>query len=117
MRLAPGGVLIVDGWVRPDQWQEGRRVDHELFEDDQGAIVRFVNRWREGTTTILELHYLGGLGDEVFSFMERHELTLFTADQYRDAFARAGLTFEVVPGPMPERDRYIGVRSGGDLGR
>jgi SAM-dependent methyltransferase len=115
--LAPGGVLLVDGWVLPDAWGLGTKVRHEFVEDDDGAIARISKSWRDGDTTVLEFHYLGGVGDDVVSFMERHELTLFSDEQYRAAFAQAGLHVDVVPSPMPDRNRYIAVREGSGLGR
>ena len=40
-----------------------------------------------------------------------HELTLFSDEAYRAAFAAASLDPEVVPSPVPDRDRYIAVAS------
>jgi hypothetical protein len=56
---------------------------------------------------MLDLHHLVGSLDRVDYIVESHELTLFTDDQYRSAFARAELVIEVVTGPHPDRDRYV----------
>lgn len=29
--VAPGGVLILDGWIRPDEWRERVRPEHDYF--------------------------------------------------------------------------------------
>ena len=36
-------------------------------------------------------------------------MTLFSDDEYRAAFERAGLTVEVLVSPHPDRDRYVGI--------
>ena len=114
--LAPGGVLVVDGWIRPDDWRDPGVVDVlGAVTDDalHGVAMLGVSR-REGRTSILEMHHLVAvLGDEppVTHEVDRHALTLFTDDEYRAAFHRAGLAVEVHPSPYPERDRYVGVAS------
>ena len=40
---------------------------------------------------------------------EVHELTLFSDEAYRAAFAAASLTPDVIASPMPDRDRYVAV--------
>lgn len=42
--------------------------------------------------------------------MDRHELTLFTEDEYLDAFRTAGLNVEVIDGPFTDRGRYAGIK-------
>jgi hypothetical protein len=56
-----------------------------------------------GRTSISTMHYLVGTPDGVESFVDKHELTLFTWDEYRDAFAAAGAT--------------VTIREGGPSGR
>jgi len=47
--------------------------------------------------------------DGIEYLVETQKMTLFSDDEYRRAFERAGLTVEVVAGPYPDRDRYIGT--------
>ena len=45
--LAPGGVLVIDGWVRPDAWYRAAR--QALAETADGvAAARVARTWREG---------------------------------------------------------------------
>jgi hypothetical protein len=62
----------------------------------------------KGTTTYLELHHLVATSDGIEYLVDHHELTLFAPEEYRAAFEAAGLTFEVIGGPLPDRDRYVG---------
>ena len=73
-----------------------------------GAARVAVSR-HNGTRTTLELHHLVGSVDGVEHLVEAHEMTLFSDDEYRDAFDRAGLTVEVTVSPHPDRDRYVGT--------
>ena len=60
-------------------------------------------------STTLELHHLVGSAEGVEYHVEEHHITLFSDDEYRDAFERAGLPLEVVVSPHPDRDRYVGT--------
>lgn len=104
------GVLIVDGWVRPEAWIDPGSVQALSCHPDGTAAARVVRSRRTGTRTTLELHFLVATPQGVDYFGEVHELTLFDDQQYRAAFERAGLTVDVVPSPHPDRDRYVGLR-------
>jgi SAM-dependent methyltransferase len=108
--LSSGGVLVLDGWVRPDRWRDPGRVD-ALSGGEPGLAVGRVSRsWRDGVRTVLEMRYVVGTIDGIETIDERHDLTLFTDEEYRGAFERAGLAAQVVPGPMgADRDRYVAV--------
>jgi hypothetical protein len=75
--------------------------------DGLGAARVAVSR-RDGVSTTLELHHLVGSINAVEHLVEAHVMTLFSDDEHRDAFARAGLSVDVTVSPHPDRDRYIG---------
>jgi trans-aconitate methyltransferase len=109
--LAPGGVLVVDGWVRPDAWWPGTNVNALAETADGVAAARVARTWREGDRTVLDMRYLIATADHGFEQeQERHELTLFSDEAYRAAFEAASLTPEVVASPMRDRDRYVAAR-------
>ena len=109
-QLGDGGVLVVDGWVRPDAWLEGNRVTVDVAADDTVQVVRMGTSRRQGQVTSLEMHHLVGSDRGVEHIVEHHRLTLFQPEEYEAALARAGLSVETLPGPMPGRDRYVGVK-------
>ena len=112
--LAPGGVLVVDGWVRPDAWWPGTHVQALAETADGVAATRVARTWREGDRSVLDMRYLIATADDGFAQeRERHELTLFTDAEYRRAFEAASLEPEVVPSPMQDRDRYVASRADG----
>lgn len=109
--LVDGGVVVVDGWVRPDAWIDGAAPTVETAQNDEVKVVRVGRSHREGATTHLELHHLVATSDGVEYLVDHHQLTLFAPEDYEVAFASAGLTCEVVAGPLPGRDRYVATRA------
>jgi SAM-dependent methyltransferase len=109
--LAPGGVLVVDGWVRPDAWRDGGVTHVEVAEGDGMKVVRVSRSQREGSATSLEMHHLIATSEGIDHVVDHHELTLFSPEQYEHAFAAAGLTVHTIDGPMPDRDRYVGLKA------
>lgn len=109
--LRPGGVLVVDGWILPEHWQDPGVVQALARDDPDGgrAVARVARSERRDRRTRLELHHLVGTPDGVEHLVEVHELTLFTGEEYVDALRAAGLGAEVVASPHPGRDRYIGT--------
>jgi len=108
--LDRGGCLIVDGWVRPDAWHGALSTHVETAVSDTVKVARCGLARRDGNKTRLEMHHLIATGDGIEHLVDQHELTLFEPSEYRDAFSRAGLAVEVHPSPMPDRDRYIGIK-------
>jgi SAM-dependent methyltransferase len=109
--LNRGGVLIVDGWIRPSSWRDPGTVQALAANGDTTAAVRVIRSRREGVRTTLELHCLiGSAVNGVEYVTEAHHLTLFTDEQYRSAFEQAAFDVEVAPSPHPDRDRYVGVK-------
>ena len=105
-----GGVLVVDGWVRPDEWREPGTTHVETVRRGDTTVVRASHSRREGRVTRLEMHHLVVTPDAIDHLVDHHALTLFTPDEYEAALHRAGLTVEVTASPMPGRDRYVGIR-------
>lgn len=107
--LSPGGIVVVDGWVRRQSWRDPGTV-HVLSGSQDGLVAARVARSaRDGNRTTLELQHLIGSVDGIDYIVETHDLTLFSDDEYRNAFERAGLAVDLVASPHPDRDRYIGI--------
>jgi SAM-dependent methyltransferase len=106
----PGGVFVMDGWVRPGAWQDEARIHLDTASDETVTVARMSRSRRLGDKTILDMHHLigslGGIEHEV----DVHQLTLFEAAQYEESMRRAGLiAIESIESPMPDRDRYVAV--------
>jgi SAM-dependent methyltransferase len=104
--LEPGGLLVVEPWLTPDAWVDGH-VSGAFVDEPKLKIARMGLPQRDGTVSVLDLEYLVATPEGVERFSERHELGLFTVDQYLKAFRAAGLEAEHDPeGPMG-RGLYI----------
>jgi SAM-dependent methyltransferase len=94
--LAPGGVVVVELWLTPDQIITGH-VGVLHASGDGVEVQRMSQIDVDGTTSTIQMHYLIGTPDGVTHEHEAHELGLFTHDQYRDAFEAAGLSVSIDP--------------------
>jgi SAM-dependent methyltransferase len=110
--LRAGGVLVVDGWVRPDAWIGGGKTEVTTAGSDAVQVVRMTRSRRRGDRTALEMHHLIATADGIEYVLDTHELTLFAPGDYEAAFTASGLTVDTVDGPMAGRDRYVGIKTG-----
>jgi SAM-dependent methyltransferase len=105
-QLEPGGVLVVEPWLSPEDWLD-RHVGAVFVDDPELKIARMNVGEREGNVSMFVFEYLVGTPDGIDRFSERHELGLFTVEQYLEAFRAAGLEADHDPeGPMG-RGLYI----------
>ena len=107
--LVPGGVLIVEPWLSPEEWKPGSL--HGLnVEEPNLRISRMNINEVDGNISIIDFHTMVGTPDGIHTFSERHELGLFTTETYLDAFQRAGLDVIYDPEGLMGRGLFIGVR-------
>jgi SAM-dependent methyltransferase len=108
--LNPGGVLIVEPWLTPEVWVADR--PHLLSVDEADLkIARMTISGREGRLAIMNFEYLIGTPAGIEAFSERHAAALFTEDEYRQAFAAAGLSVEHDPEGLIGRGLYVAQRT------
>jgi SAM-dependent methyltransferase len=89
--LAPGGILIVEPWLDVEGWMDGH-LDLMTFESDDLKVARMSSGERTGQHVTLHFHHMVMTPDGVSYFAEDHPTTLFTDEEYREAFGAAGLT-------------------------
>ena len=109
--VRPGGLVIVEPWFAPDDWEVGR-VGLETATGPDYTLARMNSSQRSGDRSVIEFHYLVGRKDGVEHFTEHLELGLFTATQYRTAFEAAGLTVDFDPVGLMGRGLYVGTLPG-----
>jgi SAM-dependent methyltransferase len=109
--VAPAGVLIIDGWLRPEAWNDDFRGEPDVAHDDETMVVRLGLSRRSGNITELDLHHLVRTDSGIEYFAEVHRLALTPTANYLAAVKDAGLTARVIPDYMPNRDRIVGIRA------
>jgi len=108
--LLPGGVLIVEPWFTPEQWKPGR-VSALFVDQPELKIARMNTSEVEGCLSFFVFHYTVGTPQGVEYFTERHELGLFTSEEYLETFRKAKLEVIHDPEGLDGRGLYIGLKS------
>ena len=108
--LKPGGVAIIEPWIRPEQWNDGR-IDARFADEPDLKVARMSVSRRDGNVSILNYNFMVAARDGVRTFAEPHRLMLFTDDEYRTAFDRTK-KFDVTYDPegLVGRGLFIGTR-------
>jgi len=108
--LEPGGVLIVEPWIAPDAWKPNR--PHVLSAStEEIALARVtLSGVRDERISTTEMHYTVATSDGVESWVELHELYLFTDEEMRAALEDAGLEVEHDPAGLIGRGLWIATR-------
>ncbi len=105
--LEPGGVLVVEPWIHPDQWRLGHRVA-EAGNGDGLAVARVSVNGREGHISTFDLHWTIASADGIDHFVEHHRMGLYSVEEYQSAFAAAGLSVEHDATGLQGRGLFIG---------
>lgn len=107
--VAPGGVLLVEPWLTPENYHGGR--PHALYIDEPAVKIARMNVSRkEGNMSILDFHYLVATEAGIEQFNEIHELGLFSMDDHLDALKDSGLKTSYDHAGLMDRGLYIGVK-------
>jgi len=118
--LTPGGVLAVEPWIFPERLNSARPVGHtsttgQLSHDavtEEGRIVSTVSRFSVTERIAhMDIHYLFGDQSGVRYFMDSLDLTLFTRQEYEEAFLEAGCDVTFHEGPPWQCGLFVGVLS------
>ncbi|MFN8609128.1 MAG: class I SAM-dependent methyltransferase [Vulcanimicrobiota bacterium] len=107
--LKPGGVLMIEPWLRREMLRPGHVVVDQA-EADGAKVVRMARLQVEGRVSICQFHYLVGTDEEIRHEFEEHRLTLFSLDQYRQSLEQAGLRYSWDEQGLTGRGLLIGVK-------
>jgi ubiquinone/menaquinone biosynthesis C-methylase UbiE len=106
--LKPGGVLAIEPWFSPEIFKPG--TVHATFVDQPELKIARMNISQQvGNYSVFDFHYLVATPEKIEHFTERHELGLFTHDQYMRAYELAGLDAFHDPEGLSGRGMYLGV--------
>jgi ubiquinone/menaquinone biosynthesis C-methylase UbiE len=108
--LFPNGVLLVEPWFTPDQWNSGK-VFTLLVDKPNLKIIRMSHSGQRGKRSILKFQYLIGTSKGITYSSELHEMGLFTHEEYLDAFRSAELKVTHDRKGLDGRGLYIGRKT------
>ena len=109
--LAPGGVLIVEPWLHPDDYHAGT-VHSEYIREPTLRIARMSVSQRRQRLSIMDMHYLVGTPLGVERLRERLVLGLFSDEEYQAAIRAVGLSVRRDPDLLPEGGGVYVARAG-----
>ncbi len=108
--VAPGGVVVLEPWIGPDDLHVGRTA-MTTYRGEDVKLCRQAVTECDGRLAVLEFHWLvAETGGEVDHFTDRHELYLHTHDEYVEAFERAGFAVRHDEEGLSGRGLYLAER-------
>ena len=106
--LSPGGLVVVEPWFDQEQyWRD--RVTLNTVDEGNRKIAWMYTSAADEAVSVLDIHFLVGTAEGVEHFTERHELGLFTLNDYEDAFHQSGLSLTHQAGGPSGRGLYLGA--------
>jgi SAM-dependent methyltransferase len=91
--LKPGGILIVEPWLSPEQyWLDRVTLNTVRHEDATIAWMYTSKRWGR-RRSVFDIHFLVGTTARVDHFVESHVMGLFTRAEYAEALRLAGFAW------------------------
>jgi SAM-dependent methyltransferase len=106
--VLPGGLVIVEPWLTPDSFIDGH-LHVDVAEGNGLKIARVGVSRRDGDVSVLEMHHMVASASGVERFFERHDVRLFTHEQYLSAFVAAGLIAVFDAEGLTGRGLYVGL--------
>jgi len=107
--LNPGGIVVVEPWFTPEQWNPGG-VFTTLSAKPDSKVFRMSYSGQKGNISILEFQYLIGTPKGIEHTSEILKLGLFTQQEYIEAFQKSGLSVTHDPQGLDGRGLYIGLK-------
>ena len=104
--VKPGGVLIVESWLTPNDWRPG--ASH-LLAGEIGAdkVCRMTISSQEGILSVMQMHYLRSTSNSIEHHSERLELGMFTREEMTQAFESANMDVRYDTEGLMGRGLYI----------
>jgi SAM-dependent methyltransferase len=108
--LKPGGLLVVEPWIAPEKYRVGAITANFVDEPELKIAWMYLSEI-DGTVSIFDIHYLIATPVGIDSFKERHEMGLFTHQEYLDSFSMVGLKVSYDAEGFFGRGMYVGRKA------
>jgi ubiquinone/menaquinone biosynthesis C-methylase UbiE len=107
--IAPGGVLVIDPWLHPEQYREGL-INYDSVDSPEIKLARMSVNRRDGFCSLIEVHHMIATSEGVTTFVEPHRMGLYTHEQYLGAISTAGLTPIYEERGITDLGLYLGLK-------
>jgi SAM-dependent methyltransferase len=108
--LEPDGVLAIEPWILPENWQAGK-VHAQLYEEPDLKIARVNTSCRKGNVSVFDLHHLVATPEGTEHIVEHHEMGLFSVTEMTEAIEACGLCVQHDEHGLTGRGLFIGRRA------
>jgi ubiquinone/menaquinone biosynthesis C-methylase UbiE len=108
--LNTGGVLLVEAWLRPEQFNPSR-IWSDFVDTPDVKVARMTTAVRRGKIVNLTMHHMVGTLKKVEEFIEVHQEAMHSVDEYMQAFKKAGLTVTHDPQGVIGRSLYVAIKT------
>jgi len=110
--VAPGGLLIIEPLFSPEAYIVGRVTMNTVDRPDLKICWMYVSE-RIDRIARLRINYLVGTPHGIDTFVEIHDLGLFTDQDYRAGFAKVGFDAIYDKEGLMNRGLYVAKQTGG----
>ena len=107
--LEPDGLVILEPYFSPEQYWTNRVTMNVVDQADLKIAWMYASPPPVDNIAVLDIHHLVGTPEGVECFAERHEMGLFTPEEYAEAFQLAGLRHEFDPVGFFGRGAYTAI--------
>ncbi len=106
--LKPGGWLILEPWVEPDEWKPELVDANESFDEKSKVkILQARQASTDGSVSVLQIDYHIETPTETLDFSETHRLGLFTREQIESALKKSAFESRYLPKGVLTNPLYI----------
>jgi ubiquinone/menaquinone biosynthesis C-methylase UbiE len=109
--LNPGGVLIIEPWIRESDWRKGD-VGFQSYKSDEVKIVRIDYGESRGNFSILDERYVIAKKNQGITYVStKHVMRFFVPEEWLGVMRTTGLATEYLEESLEhERRLLVGVR-------
>jgi SAM-dependent methyltransferase len=108
--LAPGGMLFIEPWLRPEAYRSFGVVTYSVNEPEL-KVARMCIPGRDDNFSVLDMHHLVARPDGIEYYVEAHRLHMFTEADFNRAFQEAGLVARFDPDGLDAVGRGLWIAS------
>ena len=108
--LTESGLIIVEPFFSPEQYWTNRVTLNVTDLPELKTVWMYTSPPPVNNIATVDYHHMIGTPSGIEYFVERHELGLFTSEQYLEAFSGAGLEATLDPTGFFGRGAYIASR-------